>query len=133
MRIAASLCPERWRHLVAFRKGDVQKQVGRRHSARRWYRMAIQLQPNESGYWVFLGGMLLSEGRLDEAVTEFENGLREATLGPIEELRLNYGIALRGLGRTEEAEAQFLRALAICPDYEEARVALQDVSGREPS
>jgi tetratricopeptide (TPR) repeat protein len=86
--------------------------------------------PSEAAYRVFLGEMLVGMGCLQEAVEVFERALAEAHVGPVEEILFNQGCALRGLGRLEEAEVQFRLALARCPDYEDALVALEDVVWR---
>lgn len=128
LRIAAAQVPKLHRHLVAFRRGRIQERRLRCASALRWYELSVVLNPKEVVYRVYLGGLLLRTGRLREAAEYFERSLLEARDGPVEEMLLNHGYAMRALGRDEEAEVQFLRALARCTDYEEARIALEDVT-----
>lgn len=130
LRIAATHVPRDRRHLVTFRRGRIQEARFRYVSARRWYELSVALCPEEVVYRVYLGGLMLRTGRLLEAAEFFERSLLEAGDGPVEELLLNHGYALRALGRDEEAEVRFLRALARCHDYEEARIALEDVAWR---
>jgi tetratricopeptide (TPR) repeat protein len=48
LRIASVTCPRRSRHLLAFRRGHIQKNSCRWGSARRWYELAIHLDPSEA-------------------------------------------------------------------------------------
>lgn len=130
LRIASVTCPRRSRHLLAFRRGHIQKNRCRWGSARRWYELSILLDPSEAAYRVFLGEMLVAMGCLKEAVGVFERASAEAHVGPVEEILFNHGCALRGLGRLQEAEVQFRLALVRCPDHEDALVALEDVAWR---
>jgi tetratricopeptide (TPR) repeat protein len=60
------------------------------------------------------GGLLVGEGRLEEAVTAFEAALRVKP--DYANARNNLGNALLQLGRTEQAVPHLERALALAPD-----------------
>jgi tetratricopeptide (TPR) repeat protein len=124
-KVKRLLAPEHL-HRVHFRCGHIRQQAGDYRGAERWYRKAIDGQPDDSDYWVFLGGMMLTAGRHRDA----EAVLRRATKckrGCIEEAYLNLGYVLRGLGLYEQARTAFRRAIARDGSYAEAKVALGDM------
>jgi Flp pilus assembly protein TadD len=57
------------------------------------------------------GRSLESAGRLDEAVAAYREAVRRAPRNPLSHIRL--GLALRGVGRDEEANQAFQRALEL--------------------
>ena len=64
------------------------------------------------------------------SLSEAEHVHRKATIcekGCIDEAYHNLGLVLRGQGKLEEALQCFEKAIAIDPDYKEAKHALADV------
>jgi tetratricopeptide (TPR) repeat protein len=91
-----------------------------------WYQKAVDEDPDEVASYVFLGAVQARQGKLTQA----ENTHRRATQcpdGPVDEAHLNLGLVLRGQGRLAEAAESFRKAIEMCPDYEDAIEALQDV------
>jgi Flp pilus assembly protein TadD len=72
-----------------------------------------------------LGDVLARQGRLDDAVTEFERAVR---LDPtLQYSRTNLGNALAQLGRLPDAEAQFREAIRLKPTDAVSHVGLANV------
>ena len=70
-----------------------------------------------------MGNVLAEEGKLDEAVSQYEEALRLNTDNP--EAHFNLGMALVRSGKNAEAASHLREALRLKPDYAAARQALQ--------
>jgi protein O-mannosyl-transferase len=68
------------------------------------------------------GTVLLNKGRVDEAITQYQQSL--AIDPDYAEARFDFGIALAQKGRVDEAITQYQEALQINPDYADAHVNL---------
>ena len=79
-----------------------------------------------------VGRCLADQGRLAEAVEEFERALALPTVTPENDVELRYwhGIALAGLGRDEEALAEFERVQAQLPGFEDVEQSIADLHER---
>jgi tetratricopeptide (TPR) repeat protein len=111
---------------------------GRLSDAEQCCRQALQAEPGYRAAQIYLGKLLVAQGRVDEAVADFENALRldpsaqdirenlQATLAIRD---FNQGMACARVGRHQEAAACFQRAVERRPDYLAAQsnlgVALQ--------
>ena len=99
------------------------------HVAKGWYRVATDALGSEASWpWVLRGANLSVLGEFQEAITCFEvvaNGNSDEK----DEALLNLGLVYRTMGEYAKAEEYFLRALAVRPDYEEARNALLGLEG----
>ena len=126
LRRATALCPPDKLQLIYFRFGDVHRKRGALRLAERWYRRAVDSSPEDATYHIFLGALLASAGRLDEAEAVHRRATR-CKVGCIDEAFLNRGFVLRALERYVDARKCFLQALKITPKYKEAREALLDV------
>jgi Flp pilus assembly protein TadD len=83
-------------------------------SAETLWRDTIAKNPHASMPRLNLGLLLQQEGRVEEAIVEYEHAVREH---PDEaDLLDNLAIALAGVGRTTEAIAHWRRALALAPE-----------------
>lgn len=72
--------------------------------------------------WNLEGLALERAGRLQEAVTAYESGIR--LRGDLWELHMNLGRSLEALGQGGRALAEFSRAVELAPRQAEARLAL---------
>ena len=114
MRRAITTSAGCWLHMVA---------PGRRFRFFRRQSASIPTIPRPTTIWV---PRWRPEGRLAEAIVEFQTALR---LKPdYANAHLNLGKALANSGRMEEAAAQFSEALRADPNLKEAREALEIVS-----
>ncbi len=83
-----------------------------------WFDRARTLQPN---YWqasTHAGAVLLTLGRLEEALFAFDTAVGQGFVDP--STYYHRGIVLRALGRRDEAIASLDQALRVQPDYPEA-------------
>lgn len=85
------------------------------------YRRAMALEPDEPR-WPYLAALVTAKTDLEGSLAEFEaavaRGAEEAAV------YISYGDALTRLGRTEQAVAQYRRALEIAPDSSHALYGL---------
>ena len=91
-----------------------------------WFQKAVDEDPDEVASYVFLGAVQARQGKLTQA----EKTHRRATQcpdGPVDEAYHNLGLVLRGQDRLTEAAECFRKAIELCPDYDDAIEALQDV------
>ena len=84
----------------------------------RLYERALQIQPALADVRVNYGRFLETRGRLDEALTVYQDAATEQPW--LEEAHYNLGTALLQSGRPDEAEAALGRALELQPLYPEA-------------
>lgn len=113
------------------REGIVWAQLGHLHRemenlprAEYWYRKAAEARPNTRNY-SFLGSVLMSQGRLDEAKRCFDKSILLAT-EPVDEAHFNLGLIYRAEKNFGRAIENFDAALEIDPDYKRAREALRE-------
>ncbi len=93
-------------------KGELKKAVD-------WYRKAIEAKPETTHSRIYLGGVLMRQGRLDEA-EECHRRAMECSEGDVDEVFFNLGFVLRAQCRYEEARQSFLKALELEPRYKAA-------------
>jgi len=96
---------------------------------------AVNVCPAAARPYNNLGSVLLDEGRLPEAIAEFQTALR--ILPSLPDAHFNLGLALAKMpGRTPEAIAEFQAALRQEPDNLRAHIhlgmALAEMPGRVP-
>jgi tetratricopeptide (TPR) repeat protein len=106
--------------------GQLHRYRGDLAVAESWYQKAIAEDPDEAASYIFLGAVQAVQGKLAQAeathrrATQCPNGL-------VDEAYHNLGLVLRGQDRLAEAADCFRKAIELCPDYENAIEALQDV------
>jgi tetratricopeptide (TPR) repeat protein len=123
---ALELCPPDKRQIPLGHMGHLFMAGGDFDQAAAWYRKAVEADPDDATYHIFLGGVLAKQGRLHDA----EEAHRAATgcaEGCIDEAYLNLGFVLRAQDRYREAAECFQEAIRLDPEYREARRALRDV------
>ena len=122
------------------RKHDAKKRLSRADRARdardwvsaaRYYREALDLQPDNPSVWVQYGHALKESGNLPEAESAYRNSLEFDA--DVADTHLQLGHALKVQGRKIEASLAYLRALALDPALDHASLELKGLgwtSGR---
>jgi tetratricopeptide (TPR) repeat protein len=119
-------CPREKRQLPLAHMGHLFKEAGDYDQAAEWYRKAIEADPGDATYLIYLGGVLAKQGRFHEA-EEAHRAAIECPEGCIDEAYLNLGFVLRARERFREAADCFREAIRLDPEYRAARCALRDV------
>jgi tetratricopeptide (TPR) repeat protein len=116
--------------------GFALESTGRLDEAAAAYRDALRLKPDASRTRENLGRALYgrahqfhTQNRLEEAVTQYREALTFVWAPGAAQVHNDLGVALAGLGRFEAARAEFLAALAIRPDFPDARANLARAGG----
>lgn len=97
-------------------------ETGRTAAAIEAWREALRLEPDDAKANNNPGGLLLGQGRLDEAEAFLRRALRSDP--GLAGARNNLGLLLMQRGRWEEARTEFEHAVALAPASAEARVNL---------
>jgi Tfp pilus assembly protein PilF len=91
------------------------------------FQIALQMDPGNAGLHGNLAFILLQQNDFEGARQHYEEYLKSHAGSAF--VLTNLGMALQGLGRIEEAKERFRQALAVDPNYVEARLGL-DRAGR---
>jgi tetratricopeptide (TPR) repeat protein len=102
--------------------GAVEQGAGRMEEAAFHLERATQLNPQLVQSWVALGLVYLQQERLLLAVSALSRAVHEAPDNPSAHHYL--GVALRGLGWTDGAEQEMIRAVQLSPEYADAHYNL---------
>jgi tetratricopeptide (TPR) repeat protein len=114
------------RHPAALaRTAELLKEAGRTDDALAVQRTLVRLDPLKIEHHATLGEWLSDEGVFDEALIEFEAVM---ALNPHDKATAHFQVAtaLEGLGRTDEARRELLKALEIAPRYPEGLKKLRE-------
>lgn len=123
---AIDLCPMHKRQIPFSQMGHLFREAGDYDQAAAWYRRAIEADPDDATYHIFLGAVLAKQGRLLEAEDVHRTAIA-CVEGCIDEAYLNLGFILRARERFAEAADCFREAIRLDPNYRPARRALRDV------
>ena len=123
---AIERCPPGKQHWPLGAMGHLFLESGDHDQAAEWYRKAIEADPEEASFHVFLGSLRAKQGRFQEAEEEHRAAI-ECPKGRIDEAYLNLGYVLRALDRYSDAAECFREAIRLDPEYRLARRALRDV------
>lgn len=106
--------------------GRVAASEGKYAEAAEWFAQTVRLKPDYGDAYYSLGTMFVTLGREGEALVAFERSI-EAGLAPEWKAKahLSAGIALARSGKIQNAQKHFQAALAIQPNYPEAKHAFQ--------
>ncbi len=109
---------------------------GRPAEAEREYRRALELRPGYSEASNDLGQLLAKDGRLEEAIAQFDAALQNMLYKEPWVARCNKGQALWRMGRRDEGLAEFRSCLTLAPRFcqgqrELGRLWLADGKARE--
>ncbi len=94
-------------------------QAGRLAEAEGLYRQVVAADPRQSDALHLLGVLSFQSGRFDEAVALITQALQVNEAAPF--YHNNLGAVLRAQDKLDEAAVHYERALALQPDYAEAR------------
>ncbi len=126
LRQAIRFCPAGNLHLLYTALGQVFRGSGDDSQAEAWFRRAIDAAPDDAQGYIYLGGLLASRGRLDEAEEVHRRGTG-CSKGCVDEAFLNLGLVLRAQGRLGEAAECLAEAIRRDPEYRDAKIAMRDV------
>lgn len=102
--------------------------AGRIDEAMACYRRVLELEPGNESARVSLGIVLAQRGQISEAIVQFR---KVAAANPDNAIAYyNLGRLLADSGRANEAAEMYGRALKINPDLQDARKAVQALTGR---
>ena len=101
--------------LRTVRAGFAHHRAGRLERAEALYRSVLQKDPDDANALHLLGVIAYQQDDAGAALRLIERALPR--LPELADLHLNYGNALRAVGRLPEAVAAYRRALALKPDY----------------
>ncbi len=105
-----------------FRAGEEFSKQGEYENAIRWYRRALDINPNYAAAHANWGTCLMYQGKLDEAKTHL---VRAIELNPdLPEPRCTLGVVLRRQNKLPEAMRSFREALQVKPDFAVAQLHL---------
>jgi thioredoxin-like negative regulator of GroEL len=112
-------------------RGTALLRLGQFVDAAQALREAVTQNPDDETGWRLLGGALASQGDHASAVTAFERAVELAPTSPRN--HYNLAVALQATGRTGEARGHLEQAVALEPDYAQARATLEALdSGAAP-
>ena len=106
--------------------GNLYRAKGDFETASSWYRKQIDAAPEDSLGFLYLGNLMLRQGKFEDANTQFEKA-RECKDVCLEEVHYCIGLTKRGLAEYGEAKQHFEKALMYRADFSDAKVALKDV------
>lgn len=106
--------------------GAALARAGRHEEAIGALREAVRLEPRLAAAWYNLGVLLAEAGRVDEALDAFASALRADARDA--DAHYARGVLLARRGEREAAERHLRSALALRPDWLEARAALARVT-----
>lgn len=95
------------------------------------FRRAIQLAPNESESHNNYGWFLCTRNRIEAALAEFNEALRNPLYPSPERALSNAGVCALKAGNTTAAEGYFTRALGVQPTQPEALARLAEIYYRQ--
>jgi tetratricopeptide (TPR) repeat protein len=107
-------------------KGDLFQAKGNYRSAEQWYRKAIEVEPRDADRWAFLGHVLAIQGRLSEAKEVWRKQIKLGS-GATDEGYLHLGFIYRSEQKYKIALRQAEKAIAIDPNYKEAKLLRADL------
>jgi tetratricopeptide (TPR) repeat protein len=88
----------------------------------------LEIDPDDPKLHLNKGNALLREGKLEQAIKQYDNAIRLRGQ-EFPRARYNKAIALRRLGRIDEAIQDLERALRTDPNYQSARIMLNELKG----
>jgi len=118
--------PEEQQYLVELSRAQIHDDRGEWKEAEERYVAATRRRPASTVPWVYYGAFLSRQGRVDDAIAVFTQGLTAE--GDLDEVHFNLGNCARAQARYETAKNHYELALHIAPGDENYRLALDDVN-----
>ncbi len=125
-RNAKRYVPNERLDMVFSQLGQLYREKGSYKVAEKWYRKAVEHNPQSTRNYIFLGGFLACMGRFDEAKF-FHNKAVKLKKDTWDEAHFNLGLIYRAEGNYEKALKHFEKAIEIDPNYAEAIEEKNDV------
>jgi protein O-GlcNAc transferase len=98
--------------------GDVQQNLGQLSASKKSFKQANTLQPDQSAILARLGRVCQLLGELDESINWFKKALK---IAPDASLLRSLAMSYQAAGQWQKAQTSFEQALALNPDFYEAR------------
>jgi type IV pilus assembly protein PilF len=107
---------------------ELYRRLDKSTEAEEHYKMAIENSVNDSALFNNYGVYLCGDGRLDEAMVQFEKVLRNPVYRFPEQVYENLGLCMAQNGQIEDAEKNLRKALTINPKLSKALFELAKIS-----
>ena len=127
---ALELCEPAKRDVIFGELGNLNRSRGDFSAAADWYQKQIETDPADATGYLFLGALLLRQGKLPEAKQILLQGLN-CTFGCLEEVQFTLGLVLRSQNDIVAAASHFQKALEIDASYAAAKTALKDLKAAQ--
>jgi tetratricopeptide (TPR) repeat protein len=118
---------ERWKHSIFAGRAKMYERQGKYLEAESWYRKAAAAAPDYAFNYVYLGILAFRRGDFALAEQMQRQGTTCSKGECMDECYGNLGSVFVAQERYEEAEACYLKALEIDPDYKWTKLRLRDV------
>lgn len=107
--------------------GNLYRAKGEFDRAISWYQKQIETEPNDAVGYLYLGNILLRQGKFEASEMAFNQalGCEQACL---EEVHFSLGRVNRCMGRLPESKTHFEKALKLDEHFAEAKTAIKDVN-----
>lgn len=112
---------------VAFGEiGNLYRNKGEFETAKSWYQKQIDASPQDATGYLYLGNLLLRQGKWVEAEKAFQDALG-CQFVCLEETHYSLGLVNRSMGLYSEAKSHFEKALESDPSFGAAKLGLKDI------
>jgi predicted Zn-dependent protease len=115
--------PKPW--LIEYALGKIRLAQFKPGDAEAHFRNALRLNPASTSPAIFLADCLIQQEKFDEARSILNEALKVE--GDLDEVYLNLSFVERATGNYEAARRYAIKALAITPDYQDAKRVLTDI------
>ncbi|MFT5303854.1 MAG: tetratricopeptide (TPR) repeat protein [Mariniblastus sp.] len=106
--------------------GNIYRAKSEIATAIQWYQKQIDTDPADATGLLYLGNVLMRQGKFEEAKKAFVSAL-QCELVCIEEVEFSLGLICRNMGRLHDAKNHFDNAIELDDKFTEAKTALKDV------
>ena len=106
--------------------GNLHRAKGDFGAAISWYQKQIDVDPNDAIGYLYLGNILMRQGKFADSETAFKNALKCEQVC-LDEVHYSLGLVYRCMGRLTEAKTHFEESIEWDDQFTEAKTALKDV------
>ena len=125
IRRAIVFCPQKALPIAYSQMGHLFRAKGEFKQAVHWYRKALDRNPKDATYHIFLASIIFKRGALKQSESYYRRALK-CSEGCLDEAYLNLGGILLGQRNYSEAIKCYQEALKIDPKYKIAKERLDD-------